>query len=83
MLLCNYKNIYKHFFDSQDSSSPPDKIVENYKFELYVRCWGPICITVPNLIKIGQVVAEISNVTVFKMAAVCRLGFVTHFASPH
>jgi len=43
-------------------------MVENYKFELYVRRWGRICITVPNLNKIGQ--------AVFKMAAVRHLGFV-------
>jgi len=29
------------------------------KNELYLRRWGPTCITVPNLIKIGQTVAEI------------------------
>ena len=29
------------------------------KFELYVRCWGPTCITVLNFIKISQKVAEI------------------------
>jgi len=59
VLLCNYKNIFRQFFDSQDSGSPPYKMVENYKFELYVRRWGRICITVPNLNKIGQAVAEI------------------------
>jgi len=29
------------------------------KFELYVRRWGLTCITMPNLIKISQTVAEI------------------------
>jgi len=37
----------------------PYKIVENYKFELYVRRWVPKCITVPNFMKICQNVAEI------------------------
>jgi len=39
---------------------------------------GPTCITVPNLIKIGQKVAEIwrFNGFLFKMAAVRHLGFV-------
>jgi len=35
------------------------RFVENKKFELYIRHWGPTCITVPNLIKIGQKIAEI------------------------
>jgi len=49
----------KQFFDSLDGGNLPYKIVENYKFELYAGRWGPTCITVPNLIKIGQTVAEI------------------------
>jgi len=49
-------NIFKRFFDSQDSGSPPHKIVENCKFELYIRRT-----TAPNFMKIGQTVAEISR----------------------
>jgi len=41
-----------------DSGDLPYKIVENEKFEIYARLWGPTCITVPNLIKISQKVAE-------------------------
>ena len=35
------------------------KIVEKYKFDLYIRCWVPKCITVPNFMKISQKIAEI------------------------
>jgi len=42
-----------------DGGDLPYNIVENQKFQLYVRRWGPTCITVPNLVKIGQKVAEI------------------------
>jgi len=45
--------------DSLDGGNLPYKIVKNKKFELYVRRWGPTCITVLNLVKIGQKVAEI------------------------
>jgi len=37
---------------------------------------GPICIIVPNFIKIGQKVAEMCDLTVFKMAAVRHLGLL-------
>jgi len=37
----------------------PYKIVEYYKFELYIKSWVPNCITVPNFMKIGLNVAEI------------------------
>jgi len=36
---------------------------------------GPLCITKPNFIKIGQTVVEILHLTVFKMAAVRHLEF--------
>jgi len=37
---------------------------------------GPICVNLPNFIKIGQTVAEIyGDLTVFKLAAVRHLGF--------
>jgi len=35
-----------------------------------------MCVIMPNLIKIGQTVAEIWELTVFNMAAVRHLGFV-------
>ena len=55
-----YYTVYLNsFFDSLDSGDLPYKIVENLKFILYARLWGPTCITVPNLIKISQKVAEI------------------------
>jgi len=62
------------FFDSQYSGSPPYKIFENYKFELYVRRWGPICVIVPNFIKIGQTVAEIWRFNGFYRAMLCIRG---------
>jgi len=34
-----------------------------------------ICIAIPNFTKIGQTVAEISYLTISKMAAVCHIGF--------
>jgi len=61
--LCNVSlcihSIFKQFFDSLDTGDLPYKIVENEKFEIYARFWGPTCITMPNLIKISQKVAEI------------------------
>ena len=55
--LCNY-TVHLNSF-SIDSGDLPYKIVENLKFELYPKLWKPTCITVPNLIKISQKVAEI------------------------
>jgi len=66
MLLCNNKYIFKQFFNSPDSGSAPHKIVVNYKIELYIRHWGPVCITVPNFMKIGQKVAEIWRYNCFQ-----------------
>jgi len=37
---------------------------------------GLICIVEPNFTKIGQTVAEISHLTIFKMAAIRYLGFL-------
>jgi len=39
------------------------------------RLGGPICLTVPNFIKIGQAVAEKSCLMVFKMVTIRHLGF--------
>jgi len=41
---------------------------ENLKFLLTVILGSLICITIPNYIKIGQMVADMSHSTVFKMA---------------
>jgi len=46
------------------------------KFELYVRRWGPTCITVRNLIKIGQTVAEIWQNNGYQNGGRPPLGFV-------
>jgi len=35
-----------------------------------------MCIAIPNFTKIGQTVAEISHLTIFKMEAVCHLRFL-------
>ena len=75
--LCNFiKYIKAVFSDSIDGGDLSHNIVENYRFELYVTRWGPLSITVPNLIRIGQKVAEIWRFNGFKMAAVRHLGFV-------
>jgi len=47
-----------------------------FKFWSAIRLEGQICITVPNFIEIGQTVAEVSHLTIFKMAAICHLGFL-------
>jgi len=55
------QSILKQFFESLDSGNLPYKIVESY-----IRRWGPTCISVPNLIKIGQTVAEILQFSGFQ-----------------
>ena len=60
--LCNVSlchGIFKQFFDLLDNGNLPYKIVKNLKFELFDRLWKPTCISVPNLVKISQKVAEI------------------------
>jgi len=48
-----------------------------------MRCKWPICVTVPNLIKIGQTVAEIRRFNgFFIMAAVRHLGFAGRRLGP-
>ena len=45
-------------------------IVENLKkIELYATCWEATCITVPNLIKIGQRLQKYGDLTVIRMAS--------------
>jgi len=55
---------------------PPTWIFKSWIFERLLRSRGPVCIIVPNFIKIGQTVLEISHLTFFKMAAVGHCGFV-------
>jgi len=47
-----------------------------YIFWLTVRLGGLICIAEPNFAKISQTVAEISRLTIFKMASIRHLGFL-------
>ena len=54
---------------------PPSWIVKNSKFYRSIRCKGPVCVIMPNFIKIGQTVAEIWQFNGFKMATVRHLGF--------
>jgi len=63
------QNIFKQFFDSQDSNSPTHNIVENY------NVLGPICITVPNFMKTGQKVAEIWRFNSFQNGCHLPLDF--------
>jgi len=46
-----------------------------FNFSSTIRLGGLICNAVQNFTKIGQTVAEISHLTILKMAAVCHLGF--------
>jgi len=54
----------------------------SYWILIFLNFWstitlnGLICIAVLNFTKISQTVAEISHLTIFKMAAVCHLGFL-------
>jgi len=44
----------------QDGGRPPYLIFKSSKFQLLVRFGGPICVIMPNVVPIGQTVAEIS-----------------------
>jgi len=46
---------------SEDGGRPPSWIFKSSKFKLLVRYGGPICVIVPNVVPIGQTVAEISR----------------------
>ena len=46
------------------------------KFLVDHRIGNRMCITVPNFTKIGQMVAEISSLNIFKIEAVCHLKFL-------
>ena len=63
VLLCSYEIYLSKFFDSQDSDFPTHKMIRLSKI---TRRWGPICITVPNFMKIGQKVAEIWRLNSFQ-----------------
>jgi len=64
------------FFDFQDGHRPPSWILKILNFWSTIRFGILICITVRNFTKIGPAVAEISHLTIFKMAAVRHFGFV-------
>jgi len=62
-------------FDFQDGGLRPSWIFKISNFSSQA-CWeGQSALTILNLIKIGQTIAKISHLTVFKMAAICNLGF--------
>jgi len=48
------------FSTFQDGGAPPSWISESLKFQLLVCFGGPICVTMPNAVPIGQTVAEVS-----------------------
>jgi len=47
------------FFDFQDGGCPPSWIFKSSKFQLLVRFREPIFVITPNVVPIGQTVAEI------------------------
>jgi len=47
-----------------------------FRFLSPVRMGWLICIAAPNFIKIGQMVAEISHLTIFNMAAICHVDYL-------
>jgi len=49
---------------------------QNFKFLVASPFWNAMDITVPNLIKISKIVAELSHLMVFKMAVNLPLGFL-------
>jgi len=60
-------------------------ILDFQKFEILTvdSLYGAMCVIVPNLIKIGQMVAEIWRFNgIFKMAAIHHLGFVGRLLGP-
>jgi len=54
------------FFNYQDGGRPPFCIFKASHFKKPIGLGGSICITVPNFIKIGQTVLEMSHLTVSK-----------------
>ena len=50
---------YGDFSIFQDGGRPPSWIFKSWKFHLPVPFGDPICVTVPNFVKIGQTVPEI------------------------
>jgi len=70
------QNIFKQFLDSQDSGFPPHKIVENYKFELYIRRWDQYASSCQISSKSMKRLQRYGGLTVFKMAAVRHLDFL-------
>ena len=43
----------------QDGGRPPSSVFKSWKFQLLVPFGGPICVIMPNVVPIGQTVAEI------------------------
>ena len=61
---------------------PPSWTFKNSNF-IHVRCKGPMCVTLPNFVKIWLTAAEIWRFHgFFKMAAYRHLGFVGHILGP-
>jgi len=55
----------------------PSAILDFQNFIFAVTAMaGQICISIPNFIKIGQTVADISHLWFHKMAVICYLGFL-------
>jgi len=54
----------------------PSWILKFWNFWLTIILGSLIYIVIPNFTKIGQTVAEISHLTIFKMAAIRNLGFL-------
>jgi len=64
------------FFVFQDGRRPPYWIFKFSNLWSIVSLGGLTCIAIPNFTEIGQMVAEMSHLTFFKMAAVRQLGFL-------
>jgi len=62
---CRYSTIFK---------IAANAILDFQKFKILTVC--PMCVTTPNFIKIGEMVAEIWRFNSFKMAAACHLRFL-------
>ena len=93
--LCRLLQGYQfHFVISNPGSSitsllllnggrPPSWIFESSKVYLPLRFGGPVCVTLPNFVPIGQTIEEMAIFRFLEMAAVRHLGFVLRvFRSP-
>jgi len=67
---------YRDFCDFKDGGLRHFCFCKHSKFRRPIICRGPICVTVPNFIHIGQAVAEIyGDLTVFQNVGRPHLGF--------